>query len=49
MPITFAELGAKEEDIPMLAKRVKFNTEDTLGFFQPLSRKDVEAIFRLAL
>ncbi|HHT45034.1 MAG TPA: iron-containing alcohol dehydrogenase [Fastidiosipila sp.] len=49
MPTTFAELGAKEEDIPMLAKRVKFNTEDTLGFFQPLSRKDVEAIFRLAL
>lgn len=48
MPLTFAELGAKEEDIPMLAKRVRMKGEK-LGFFQPLDRDDIAAIYRLAL
>ena len=49
MPLTFAELGAREEDIPMLASRVYLTNGDLLGFFQPLSRDDIANVYRLAL
>ena len=48
LPLTFAELGAKEEDIPMLVKTLNLSG-NTLGGFQPLSEDDVTAIFRLCL
>ena len=48
LPLTFAELGAKEEDIPLLVKTLNLNG-NTLGGFQPLSEDDVTAIFRLCL
>ena len=45
MPINFAELGAKEEDIPTLVK--KLNPGDGWGFV-PLRAKDVTAIYEIA-
>lgn len=45
MPINFAELGAKEEDIPTLVK--KLNPGDGWGFV-PLKAKDVTAIYTIA-
>ena len=48
MPTTFAELGAKAEDIPRLAANLGLRDGQTLGSFRPLSTADVEAILRLA-
>ena len=45
MPINFAELGAKEEDIPTLVK--KLNPGDGWGFV-PLKANDVTAIYTIA-
>ena len=45
MPINFAELGAKEEDIPTLVK--KLNPGDGWGFV-PLKAADVTAIYKIA-
>ncbi len=48
LPLTFAELGAREEDIPLLVKKLNLSGK-TLGGFMPLTDKDVEAIYRLCL
>ena len=48
MPLTFAELGAKEEDIPLLVKKMNL-CGNTLGAFKPLTEDDVAAIYRLCL
>jgi len=48
MPLTFAELGAREEDIPLLVKTLNLNG-NTLGGFKPLTADDVAAIYRLCL
>ena len=45
LPLTFAELGAKEEDIPLLVKTLNLNG-NTLGGIMPLNEADVEAIYR---
>ncbi|MBO7511616.1 MAG: iron-containing alcohol dehydrogenase [Fibrobacter sp.] len=45
MPINFAELGAKEEDIPKMVE--KLNPGDGWGFV-PLKAKDVTAIYTIA-
>lgn len=49
MPVTFAQLGAKEEDIPKLADRLGATEENPLGNFVRLDRKSAEAVYRLAL
>ena len=49
MPVTFAELGAKEEDIPYLAAKCKRNNGDKLGFFRPLDTEAIEAVLRIAV
>ncbi|MBQ2957448.1 MAG: iron-containing alcohol dehydrogenase [Clostridia bacterium] len=49
MPTTFAELGAKEEDIPYMAAKCKRNNGDKLGFFRPLDTKMIEDVLRLAV
>lgn len=49
MPADFAELGAKEEDIPLLVKTLGLGEEYTMGGFMKLGSKEVEAIYRLAL
>jgi len=48
LPLTFAELGAKEEDIPLLVKTMNLSG-NTLGSFKPLTSEDVAAIYRLCL
>lgn len=50
MPKNFEELGAKEEDIEKLADTCccdRGGEAARIGDFAPLSRKDVEAVFRL--
>ena len=47
MPLTFAELGAKPEDIPALVAKLGLRG-NTLGSFRPLRDDDVAAILRLA-
>lgn len=49
MPLTFAELGAKEEDIPALVKHLGVTDTITIGGFVKLNDKDIDAIYRLAL
>lgn len=49
MPSTFAEIGAKEADIPLLVSKVRRNNQDSVGYFMPLSSADVEAVYRLCL
>lgn len=49
MPINFRELGAKEEDITLLASKIGLNGDDTIGGFVKLNTKDIENIYRLAL
>ena len=48
MPVTFAELGAKEEDIPAMAAKCKRNNNGKLGFFRPLDTEGIEAVLRIA-
>ncbi|MBR1921397.1 MAG: iron-containing alcohol dehydrogenase [Kiritimatiellae bacterium] len=48
MPTSFAALGAKAEDIPLLAANLGLRDGQTLGAFRPLSTADVEAILRIA-
>jgi alcohol dehydrogenase YqhD (iron-dependent ADH family) len=48
MPTTFAELGAKEEDIPALVAKLGLRG-NTLGGFVQLNDDDVANIFRLAV
>lgn len=50
MPITFEQLGAKEEDIPTLANNCCGKDRNgSIGGFVTLSQKDVENIYRLML
>ena len=49
MPVTFAEIGAREEDIPaILAHRAKKPNAFPFGNFVKIYEKDMEAILRLA-
>ena len=45
MPLTFAELGARPEDIPVLVAKLGLNG-GTLGNFMPLGDEDVAAILK---
>ncbi len=47
MPINFRELGAKEEDIPVLIEKLGIGDGVRHGFRQ-LDKNDVEAIYKLA-
>lgn len=49
MPTTFAELGARPEDIPLLAANLGLGEGQTLGAFRRLTTADVEAILRLCV
>lgn len=49
LPVNFKELGAKEEDIPLLAEKMGLGETGTRGNFVPLTTKDVEKVLRLAL
>ncbi len=47
MPINFAELGAREEDIPALVDKFGIGRKRTGGFV-PLSAEDIAEIYRIA-
>lgn len=49
MPVSFKELGAKEEDIMKMVQKLGLGEQGTIGGFVKLSAKDVEKIYRLAL
>ena len=47
MPLSFADIGAKEEDIPELLKMLK-SSYKTVGRFVPLDQDACEAIYQIA-
>ena len=47
MPINFEELGAKEEDIPVLVEKLGIG-EGRTGGFVSLTSADVAEIYRIA-
>ena len=52
MPINFAELGAKEEDIPELAEKfsvTKIGNNGVTGGFVKLTKEDAVTIYKIAL
>lgn len=49
LPVRFSEVDFDEADIPKLADMCFIGVDGTIGSFVPLEKKDVEAIFRLAL
>lgn len=48
MPIRFAQLGAKAEDIPLLVKNMQLGNK-TLGSFVKLTENDIRKIYELAV
>ncbi|MDD6328080.1 MAG: iron-containing alcohol dehydrogenase [Lachnospiraceae bacterium] len=49
MPINFEELGAKEEDIPVLVEKFGLGEDGRTGGFVQLSSEDVASIYKLAV
>ena len=47
MPVTFAQLGAKEEDIPFMVQQLC--KRESVGVFVKIGAKEAEEIYRLAL
>ena len=47
MPTSFAELGAKEEDIPTLVKNLHLD-QRKIGAFLPMTEESCAAIYHLA-
>jgi len=47
MPLNFAQLGAKVEDIPAMAKTATNGGVEKIGGFVPLSATDIENIYHL--
>jgi alcohol dehydrogenase len=48
MPVRFAELGAKAEDIPFMVKTIGLGSQ-TMGSFVKLTEKDMINIYHLAV
>ncbi|MBQ1282124.1 MAG: iron-containing alcohol dehydrogenase [Oscillospiraceae bacterium] len=48
MPITFAEIGAKAEDIDLLTERLFYNHPGCVGAFRPLQPEDCRKIYEIA-
>ncbi|HHV12732.1 MAG TPA: iron-containing alcohol dehydrogenase [Clostridiales bacterium] len=49
MPVNFRELGAKEEDIPQMVKKLGLGDQYTIGSFVKISSAEAEQIYRLAI
>ncbi len=49
MPARFADIGARAEDIPLLAKQCQRNNGVYCGFFRPLAEKDLVKIYEMML
>ncbi|HHX20303.1 MAG TPA: iron-containing alcohol dehydrogenase, partial [Clostridiales bacterium] len=49
MPLTFADIGAKKEDIPLLTRKARCDSEGLLGGFVRLTKEDIAQIYRMCL
>lgn len=49
MPTSFAEVGAKEEDIDKLLEKLHINRGDSFGSFKVLTMEDARKIYQLAV
>ena len=49
LPVTFAELGVPDPDIPLLVKKLHENKGDVIGGYYRLTSDDTEEIYRLML
>ena len=48
MPVTFAEIGAKESDIDYLIGKLNKNVGDIVGTFKGLTMEDAKKVYKLA-
>ena len=48
MPLNFADIGAKEEDIPQMLRLLGVDEVNTIGHFVPLNRDACETIYKIA-
>lgn len=48
LPTSFRDIGGREEDIPLLAEKCQMNNGEYCGYFYPLTKQDIMAIYRLA-
>ena len=49
LPHSLKTFGVTEEALPELVDDVKLNDEGTIGFFKPLTKEDILAIYKAAL
>ncbi len=49
LPHSLKTFGVKEEDLPQLIEDVKLKADGTIGFFNPLTKEDIYAIYKAAL
>lgn len=49
MPVTFAQLGVENPDIALMVQKLRVNKGDPFGAYYPITPKESEAIYRLAL
>lgn len=49
MPVNFSELGVNDPDIPLLVKKVHQNKGKIFGAYYPITSKESEAIYKIAL
>jgi alcohol dehydrogenase YqhD (iron-dependent ADH family) len=49
LPVTFAELGLDNPDIPEMVRRLHINKGEVIGGYLPLRAEDTAEIYRLAL
>ena len=47
MPASFAEIGAKREDIPVMAEKI-IKSKGSLGGYVKLNKEDIIAIYEMA-
>lgn len=49
LPVSFAQLGVENPDIPLLVKKLHEDKGEVIGGYYRLTAPDTEAIYRLAL
>ncbi|MGI6671776.1 MAG: iron-containing alcohol dehydrogenase [Christensenellales bacterium] len=47
MPLTFEEIGAKKEDIPLMTQKARADAEGLLGNFERLTKEDISTIYHM--
>jgi len=47
MPLTFEDIGAKKEDIPLMTQKARADAQGLLGNFERLTKEDISNIYHL--